>query len=227
MKKGKITKRQLKEDEFVQATLQATSFLQDHLKHFIIGVVTIAVIVGGVYLFNMYRQKAHEESSVRFHEAYMKYQENNLDEALKLFQALAEDYSSMDSGKEALFLSGNIHYQKGQFEEAEKIYTRCARAFNDDHVFAISAREGIAACLEAKGKYEEAAKAYEEVAERYNTDAVAPRNLMAAVRVYETTNNYEAAKKLCQEIIDKYAKSPEKQAAEAKILTFSIMVKKS
>lgn len=223
MKKVKITKRQLKEDELVQVTFKATSFVQEHLNAIVITILAIAIIAGGISLYNFYHSKNLKEASVLFYQAYLDYKDENFDNALTNFQKLYDSYSGTSIGKEALMYLGNIYYRKAQFEDAQKYFKKCAGTFSDEHPFNISAKEGLAACFEAQGNFEDAAKNYKKIALQVNDKVISPRNLMAAGRAYDAAGKRDEAQKLFQEIVDNYPDSAEKIEAQNKLTTYKYL----
>lgn len=220
MKKVKFTKRQLKEDEFVQATFKATTFIQDHWKTIATAVIAVAIIMGGITLYNHHQTRTNREASSLFFQAYLDFQEENIDSAREGFKEVSDEYGSTSYGKEAALHLANIAYQNGAYDDAKNYFKKCIRNYPADHLFAISAHEGIAACLEAEGKFDEAAESYLKIADKHKDAMIATRNLLAAARAYEAADKYDSAASACQRIVDNYPESPDKATAETKISSY-------
>lgn len=223
MSKGRITKRHLKEDEFLQVVMTSTAFLREHLQKIIIGAVVIAVVVGAAAFYTTYQHDQQAEAGVLFAQGRIAYQENNFDEALTHLTKLTEEYGSTQSGKEGLMFLGNIYFQKGEYDKAIETFETCARKFSRDDIFYISAQEGIAGCLEGQEKYDEAAAKYESIAKSAADESVITRNLMAAARAYEANGELAEAKEVCQRLVDNYPESKEFQTAQNKLVTYEFM----
>ncbi len=227
MKKDKLTKKDLKEDEFLEAVVSSTSFLQSHLQQILAVVVVLVLVGGGVTLYNHLGKKNESEASILSGQARAAYQANNYDEALKHFTTLVDKFGSTSSGDEAVMYIANIHFQKEQYDLALEQYKKCMHESAKGGILYNGAQEGIAACYEGLQKYVEAAKEYESIAKNNMTNkTLAARNLFAAARAYEAANDLESAKKLCTEIVDKFKDTKEKPLAENKIVSLSLIAQK-
>lgn len=223
MKSVKITKRQLKEDELLHATLAASGFVQTHLKTIGLTILGLGVVAGLVAGYQYYTTNANEEASKVLFQANNAFQKQSYAEAVKFYEQLQSDYSRTQSGKDGLILMANAYYKTGDYDKAIEAYKECVSRYPGNDFFGLAAREGIAESLESKGSHKEAAEKYEEIAERYAHKTITPRNLLAAARAYQAAGDTDKAKKACQTILDKYADSPEKTQAENRLATLNLM----
>ncbi|MEW6685227.1 MAG: tetratricopeptide repeat protein [Candidatus Edwardsbacteria bacterium] len=207
--KKRITKKEMKQDEFVLDMLKLTVFVQKHLTEVIAAGIGVVVIAIGVLLFLHNRAKVEEESLLALTAANVQYFQGKYQEAETQYQVIIKKYSGTSSGKEALLFFGNICYFTNRLDEAIKNFETCIRSRPNDELITIGAMEGVANVLEEKGNYLEAAKKYEEIAQRFSkNELVASRNLLNAGRCYEVMKNFEKANENYQKIIEAYPDSP-------------------
>jgi len=226
-KKVKITKRQLKEDELLQAVMTSTAFLKEYWQKIAIGVCIIVVAAGISAFYLSFQKNKLSESGVLYSQARLAYQDGNQEEAITYFEQLVDQYGGTQNGKEGLMFLGNIYFEKDEFVRAVEMYEKCKKSFSKEDIFYMSAREGIAACYEGQKKYDEAAKEYEAIANSSTDENVSIRNLMAAAVAYQEAGDVSQAKKQYQKIIDEYPESRLLKTAENKLKTLELIAKGS
>lgn len=78
---------------------------------------------------------------------------------------------------------------------------------NPKHELVSTAETAIAANLEAMGKTDEALSSYQQVAAKYPDSFSAPLALMSQVPLLKAKNQNDAARRVCETVINQYSKS--------------------
>ena len=116
----KITRKEIKNDPVLERVATTFSFIQDKQK--ILAKIGIGIVIGFV-LFNIWNNHTHnknEESSYIFTKALVAWQTGDVDNALLLFESLADDFDGTDNGKIANYWLGLIAYNSGDHESSIK-----------------------------------------------------------------------------------------------------------
>ena len=75
----RLTKEEVKSDQFVDSTLQVYEFLKANLKSIIIGATIVILVVGGFAFYQHQQQSARAEAFLKYTQAAEKYQEAESD----------------------------------------------------------------------------------------------------------------------------------------------------
>ena len=68
----RLTKEEIKGDQFVDSTLQVYEFLKENLKSIIISVTIVILVVGGFAFYQHQQQRAQAEAFLKYIEAVEK-----------------------------------------------------------------------------------------------------------------------------------------------------------
>lgn len=220
--KKKITKKDLKEDKFVETTMLAKAYLEEHSKQVMIVIGAVLVLAILVMMYLNHRSKRIEEASTLLGEAQFEFQSMNYTKARQLLDRLIEDYDGTDAASQGYFLLANLNYQQENYAEAEKLYKKFIDSYSGDEILLASGYAGYAACLEHRGAHAEASKYYLKAQKTAPDFVEAPNYLYLAGLNYLEAGMKEKAKETFQKIIKKYKDS--KRANDAK--TQLIMLEK-
>jgi len=173
----RITRKSLKQDEFVEAAFDAGVWLEQHWRKVALGVVVVAAAVAvgiGVRLWNTARARAASEM---FDEGYVLYRDAaesgpagatlttaSLSDALGRFHDTAQRAGGKPLGEVALLYEGLAHMQSGNPSEAGPRFEEVAeRASNP--VLRSAARANLAQALAASGDVDRAIATWTELSE--------------------------------------------------------------
>ncbi len=189
MGKHRITRKQMKKDEFVSTVTKMTMYVEEHWKFFAIGAAVIAGIALISYLlvfYSNYRsQKASDLLNVGieyFHAPVapgpdakiapsvrtFATNDEKFEEALKKFEVLLDSYSNTKAGRLALYYSGLCQMNLGRYDEASKRLEDFIGAKGDPFIMDI-ARSALARCYDQKKEFEASAQMWKQLAESKQT----------------------------------------------------------
>ncbi|HET9182391.1 MAG TPA: tetratricopeptide repeat protein [Candidatus Angelobacter sp.] len=229
------TRRQLKEDRFVETAQGAAEWTAAHRKPVIVSAVALIVVAAGTLGFVTWRTRQNEASNVALGAAMRVFDTNlraanapvtpeNKDEftsaaergkaAEKQFKSVADQYAHTNAGHIARYLAGVAAMQAGDNAGAEQQLK--AAADSGDKNIAALAKMALANYYRANNKLPDATRIYQELSD-HPTDTVSKEAAQLAMAdMYESTNPKEAAS-IYQKIQKENPDSPAAQTAAAKL----------
>ena len=110
---------------------------------------------------------------------------------------------------------GNLYYGAGRFSEARAIYEKYLDIYGAEGPEGFGAWTGVAACMEEEQKFVEAAEQYAAYAGKQPGSPFAPLALRDAARCYRLAGDFDGARRMLQQIVDRYSESPVDREAKA------------
>ncbi|MCX6135800.1 MAG: tetratricopeptide repeat protein [Ignavibacteriales bacterium] len=207
--KKRISKKEIKEDRLVTSYFEATSWYETNKKivnGVLAGVVVLAIlIVAYVNNVTSNNQKATTElGKVLPYYDQGKYDlaiNGNLQENIRGFQSIVDDYGSTKAGELAGFYLANCYFAQGDYDKALKYYLNVS--VKDDLISA-SSLAGAGACYEANGDHAKAASSYEKAAFMSAKDVNVPENMFHAAQNHILAGNKEKAVELLKKVKKDY-----------------------
>jgi len=215
------TRHQLKEDKFQEATRGAIAQAQAHRHGLTVAgiAILIAVLIFGG--FGYWRNMQDEQASMAVGQAMNTYaapirtQDAVADpsivsfsstaerdkEAGKQFQAIADKYPHTDSGKNALYMTGVVALDAGDYSGAEAKFKQAADRGNKE--ISSLAKMGLASVYEATNRDKEAINLYEELIKKPTSSVPSARAQFALASLYEKKDPAQAKKIYDQLAADK------------------------
>jgi len=215
------TRHQLKEDKFQEVTRGAIAQAQAHRQSLTVAgiAVLVAVLVFGG--FGYWRNLQDEQASVAVGQAMNTYsapirtQDAVADpsivsfsstaerdkEAEKQFQAIADKYPHTDSGKNAVYMTGVVALDAGDYPGAEAKFKKAADQGNKE--ISSLAKMGLASVYEATNRDKDAINLYNELIKKPTASVSAARVQFALASVYEKKDPAQAKKIYDQLAADK------------------------
>jgi tetratricopeptide (TPR) repeat protein len=183
----------------------------------VIGIsVVIALIVGGYFAFQYYKDTQEKEAQQEMFQAVYYFEADSMDLALNGdgnnlgFIQIIDDYGITQAAKLANFYAGAAYLKQGKYEVA-RLYLEDFSA--DDLLVQARAYSLIGDTYMEEKKYEDAAKYYDKAANYKANKYFTPVYLMKAALAYEKSNNNEKAIAAYDKIINDYYQAPEYQSA--------------
>jgi TolA-binding protein len=204
--RGKLTKKELKQDRLVELTYKLERFYFQHQKWVISVAVALVVIVVAALMVSRATKASRLENSYQLTMAKLQMDNNQLDPARDALNRLVSSAGPRIAG-EAKFLTGRIAFEQGNFSEAADLFSAYLKDFSVDNEMDCAATMGLAASYQAMGKLEEAAKTYADAAKRYPKEDCAPQALWEASRVYRDLKQKDNAMSVLYELRDSYSNS--------------------
>jgi tetratricopeptide (TPR) repeat protein len=214
----KLSKEELKDDEFVDWLARAIEYGRMHMQVIVGAVVALVVIALGVQYLIHSQDKARQEASDELSRAMMAEEAGQPAEALRILsdQVLGRYEGTPAAGRAALMLA-NRRFAEGSFAEARSLYQKCLDDYGDSPIVGYGAWSGLAACLEADGKVQEAASKYTEYADGHAGTPQAAMALSEAARCYQHLGDRAAQKAALQRLVKDYPRLPMARSAETAI----------
>jgi tetratricopeptide (TPR) repeat protein len=183
----------------------------------VIGIsVVIALIVGGYFAFQYYKDTQEKEAQQEMFQAVYYFEADSMDLALNGdgnnlgFIQIIDDYGITQAAKLANFYAGAAYLKQGKYEVA-RLYLEDFSA--DDLLVQARAYSLIGDTYMEEKEYEDAAKYYDKAANYKANKYFTPVYLMKAALAYEKSNNNEKAIAAYDKIINDYYQAPEYQSA--------------
>ena len=222
------TRRQLKQDKFVETTGRALHWTEEH-RGTVIGAVALLVLaIAGYFGWTAYIAAQENKASLAFGEAVKTYSSpirpageavqpdgpaktftsvgDRATAAMNEFTQVADKFPRTRNGHMARYLAGVAALDKGDTAAAE---SNLKRAADTDKYTSALAKFALAGLYRSQGKTDDAAKLYRDLIDA--DSAVAPKSQaqLALAEMYETKNPAEAVKVYEQIVKDEQAKQKE------------------
>jgi len=213
-----MTKKEVKEDKFVEVALSAKAYIEDNYKQVSIIVASVFGLILLLMLWNYVHKQNAEKSSALLGQAQLEYQNLNYSKAKDFIQRLMDEYPGTDASDQGTFLYANLLYQEKNYDEAKALFKEFTDDYSGSDILIASGLAGYAACLEKEGNYEEAAEYYISAQKKDKDFIEASNYLYLAGLNYIAAGNYDDAKKALQKILDDYEASEHQPDAKAKLI---------
>lgn len=194
----------------------AETWLERHPKT-VVGVATvIALIVGGYFGFQYYKDSQNTEAQQEMFQAVYYFEADSLDLALNGdgnnlgFRDIVQEYKWSDAANLANYYAGVCYLKQGKWELA-RLYIEDFRS--NDLLVQARAYSLIGDAYMEEEKYEDAARYYSKAADYKPNKYFTPAYLMKAALAYEKSNQKEKAIEAYDEIVTTYWDSAEFQNA--------------
>ena len=220
--KGKLSKKEMKQDKLVRLTYEVEHFYFQHQKWVMSVAVGIIVVVVAALLINRATKANRLEYSYQLTMAKLQMDSDQLPQARDALNRLISSAGGKVAG-EAKFLTGRIAFQQGNYSEAADVFSAYLKEFSVDDELDCAAMMGLAAAYHATGKLEEAAQAYADAAKAHPKESCAAQALWEASRVYLDLKQKDKAIAMLSAIRDSYRESAVagQAARELDALTFT------
>jgi outer membrane protein assembly factor BamD (BamD/ComL family) len=215
-KRRKLTKQEIKEDKVAEFFVQTAQYVRENSKR-LAGIALVAlVVIVIVTLAVRQRRMAENEADVWVWRANMDMKVGNVGSAMQAYSAVIERYRGTWGHSDATFFMANARFATGRYDSALVLFENYLNLGKRRSEFTISAKEGIAQCLEEMARYRDAADSYLKVQREHPDSPLAPDALMGAARCYRLAGDLVAAESAYSDLLDLYPDAS--QATLAKML---------
>jgi predicted negative regulator of RcsB-dependent stress response len=219
----KITQKQLKHDEFVDAAFDFGHWLEEHWVRVVASVGVVIALVVTIVLWNAWSRQREERAKEVLAQGVDRYEDaqaggfadrETLDAAFETFDGLAGRGSG--SGRVARFYRGATLFRLNRLDEAKADLERVVSDAGAADTLGATAQMLLARVETAAGRAEEAAVLLERLAGE-SASAIPPDQVLLELgRLYRQTGRLEDARDRWQRVVDEYPESA--AAAEARTL---------
>lgn len=188
-------------------------FIRDNFKiiSWVVGVTIVVFVL--VVAGNRYQSYRTSKAADALYEA----QKSAGDARQRALLNIADDYGGTPAGREAMMMSGDDLFARGDYAGALVQFENLATKGKGNPLMEAAALHKVAATQRALGKIEDAAKTYLSAAGNYknlNKD----ESFYQAARCYEDLKQYGEAAKLYKRVIDSQSEGEFKSLSEERIL---------
>lgn len=219
----RLTRKQLKEDRFVDLVAQGVDYARENTVVVVIAaVVFIGAVAAAIQIGGQAAGAGAETDSPgaqALSQARQAFLGGNLEAGASALEQVRADHARSDAGREATYILGNTYLQLGDYTKAEETYREfLAKPLHDD-LMVDGAKLGIAAAKEEAGDLSGAAAEYRQVWESGVTPGARIQGAMSSARLLATLGQSAAAKELLQAIVDTYPATPAAEQAEFRLMS--------
>ena len=175
---NRLTKEEIKQDQFIELVLKSYDFLLKHLKIIIIAIVVAVVGFFGFTTYHQQQKKQRAEASFELVKAFEKYQEaeqssfdsEKVDESKEQLQAVATEfqsifqkYSGTSFADTSRYNYAKVLYYQGDYAGARTHFESVIEDHQQENeILALYAQKAIGDCYTQEGKYQDAINAYQK-----------------------------------------------------------------
>ena len=218
----RLTKRQLKQDQFLQNLYVALAWMRENPLASIAGLVGLIAVVTLAFRVGGAATGAGHEGNREAEEALIaargEFAQGRLESGADALREIRQRWRSDRAGREAAYLLGNSLFEMGDWPAAQAAFEDFLAEPLYDDLLVEGAKLAIAACKEEANDLAGAAADYRAL---WDADASPGARVQAALggaRVARAQGRDAEARELYQGIIDAYPRSPEADDARFRLL---------
>lgn len=205
----KLTKKDLKSPDAFQTTFEKLGdYIAENQTRVIVSASALlcaVILVMGIYFYWSHYSNSALKLYAKAQGNVLQNEENqnNVNEKIKVYKELADQYPSSWSGRMANYHLGNIYYNKGEMDQAISSYKKfVGKAGSDKTGVKFLALTSLGYAYETKKNFNQALKFFEEAQNVYHAgfETIGLRNI---ARAYEELNNKEKAVEYYKKALEK------------------------
>ena len=216
----KLSKSELREDEFLEWIMQAVEYVKERANLFGGGVVAVIVVIMAINYFIESNEANRLKAAALLGDVLMVEQGGEPTEAIRLAEELVSSYAGTPAAAQGVVLLANLHYAQGRYAEAWGYYQSYLDNYEPLDVLAYAAQSGLGACLEAEGQLLAAAQHYEAYAAQQAGTIREAMARMEAARIYGLAGDSNKQQALLEEVSRTFAQYPIAAQARAALAMF-------
>jgi TolA-binding protein len=214
----KLTKKELKEDEFAEIVEDSVLYVKHHSRR-IIGIVVIVIVAALSVTFAIKQRRAAEiEAQEVLARGNFDFKQRNYESALRTYEGIRDRYRGTWGAADATFFAANAYFAVGSYDSSMSYFAEYLNQGKRRVDLTVSAKVGIAQSLEEMGRYEEAANNYLKAQQEHPDNVLAKDALLGAARCFKLADRADRAIETYNELIDLYPESREAELAKIEIL---------
>lgn len=216
----RVTKKQLKQDKFIQTTFEFAEWVKENQRTVTFATIGVILVVIAAYAFSANARKKEMSAYASFSQSMQAYRSGNFALAASDLEKILSESGSSDIQDEVMYFLADSHARTRDFDKAQAVLDRFEAEFGDRSKFSHDATTTLASVLEEKGDLEKAADTYAHAASiaRYPYQEKSDR--MSAARLYREVGKADKAQEQYKLLVEKLstAGAPQAEIDEAKML---------
>ncbi|OYD16248.1 hypothetical protein CH333_03850 [candidate division WOR-3 bacterium JGI_Cruoil_03_44_89] len=215
-KRRKITKKDLKQDRFLETGLKAFRFTKQHRNIAIGTAIGVIFILIAIPLYQDYRRSGNEEADNQMMQAELAYLKGDFQNAYMQFETIHSNYRKTTAGAKAVYFMAHLLELQGKPDEAIKYFEEFL-TMPEDNILTPAALLGLGACKTQLGKLDEAIKSFEETITRFPDSYFAQEAYQRTAELKEAMGDVDGAMEVYKKICNKYPRTDFAKQAEEKM----------
>ena len=216
----KLSKSELREDEFVEWIMEAVEYVKERARLFVGGVVAAIAVIVAINYFIESQEADRLKAAALLGDVLMVEQGGEPTEAIRLAEELVSSYAGTPAAAQGTVLLANLHYAQGRYVAARGYYQTYLDNYEPVDVLAYAAQSGLGACLEAEGQLVAAAQHYETYAAQQIGTIREGMARMEAARIYGLAGESNKQQDLLKQVSRTFAQYPIAAQARAALAMF-------
>ena len=216
----KLSKSELREDEFVEWIMEAVEYVKERARLFVGGAVAVVAVIVAINYFIESKEADRLKAAALLGDVLMVEQGGEPTEAVRLAEELVSSYAGTPAAAQGTVLLANLHYAQGRYVEARSYYQTYLDNYEPLDVLAYAAQSGLGACLEAEGQLVVAAEHYETYAAQQAGTIREAMARMEAARIYGLAGQSDKQQALLKQVSRTFAQYPIAAQARAALAMF-------
>jgi len=217
----RLTRKKLKQDEFVSVVDELVNWIIDNWKPLAAGLGAMCAIALLWWGISTWRGGREDAAAYALHEAVVSYQEAQASggdpaPARKQFEEILDRYGSTDQADVARVYLARMDFEAGRMDEAKAVLEKVAARHRGDAI-------GIAATLDlvrfrvASGQASEVVKELQAMAMGTDDRLPADMALYELALAFMAEHKTEQAREYLQKLMEEFPQSPYRSAAQQKL----------
>lgn len=226
-RKGKkLTKKDLKEDEFAEFVGESMLYVKHHSRR-IIGILIVVIVVAVSVTFVIRQRRAAEiEAQAILSRGNFDFKQTNYGAALRTYAGIRQRYRGTWSAADATFFSANAYFASARYDSAMALYNEYLNQGKRRDYLTVSAKAGIAQSLEEQAMYAEAANNFLKTQQEHPDNMLARDMLLGAARCFRLAGNHDRAIEVYNDLIELYPDSREAELARMQVIELEVRSKR-
>ena len=216
----KLSKSELREDEFVEWIMEAVEYVKERARLFVGGAVAAIAVIVAINYFIESKEADRLKAAALLGDVLMVEQGGEPTEAVRLAEELVSAYAGTPAAAQGTIILANLYYAQGRYVEARGYYQRYLDNYEPLDVLAYAAQSGLGACLEAEGQLVAAAEHYETYAAQQAGTIREAMAQMEAARIYGLAGESNKQQALLEQVSRTFAQYPIAAQARAALAMF-------
>lgn len=204
-KKLKVTRKDLKEDQFVLSVFKVQEFLTNHVKPITIGVVAVIVVVALFTYISKDKAQRNMVASKMLVEASHDMENGNYETAIAKLNDISDKYDDTHASELANIKMAKKYLQDNDYENAKKYFTKVVNDGGNIDFILAAGFAGLGDCCFNEENYEEAADNYKKASHAITDIGQKAEFLFSAAIAYQQIKDIVKVKEVLNTITENYS----------------------
>jgi|APSaa5957512622_1039677.scaffolds.fasta_scaffold111679_1 tetratricopeptide (TPR) repeat protein len=217
---SKLSKEELREDEFVEWIMQAADYVKERAQLFIGGLVVFVLLILGINYIIESQEQAKVEAASRLGDLLMAEEEGDAAGVISIAEDLISRFDGTPAAAQGVLVLANRYFAQENFAEGQRLYEKYLEDYGQSEILVFGAWSGLASCLEAQGQTTAAAEKYLEFATGHPQSLQAAMAVWEAARCYGQLGDISRQKELLERVMRDFPELPLAARAKASLAMF-------